>query len=154
MQATKTKQTGVSKVVAGRVEITGVVKAVKLQVGEFGDTWKILVQDDRGFVVYGTAAKAFRWFNTDGPIINSGDRVRFTATVEASKDDNTFGFFKRPTAATVLAITETTLNALGDVQEAYRRFHRVDGFVENYPWVKGVEVILDPQDQQNERTRQ
>jgi hypothetical protein len=54
----------------------------------------MLVKDDRGFRVYGTVP---------GDIIGvaNGDRVRFDAAVEPSKDDPKFGFYKRPTKATI-----------------------------------------------------
>ncbi len=77
----------------GRVTITGTVLSTKLQDGFYGATLKMLVKDDSGFKVWGTCPDGF----------NRDCRVTFTAMVEPSKDDNKFGFFKRPTKAMVIA---------------------------------------------------
>ena len=78
----------------GRVEITGIVLALKMQQSEYGETLKMLVQDDRGFRVWGTVPLSLD--------CNREDRVRFTATVQQSDKDAKFGFFKRPSKASVL----------------------------------------------------
>lgn len=82
-------------VVAGNgIVIRGTVLAKKWQDSHYGETLKMLVKDDRGFKVWGTVPSAVS--------IERGDKVAFTANVEASKDDETFGFFKRPRKAEVL----------------------------------------------------
>lgn len=63
------------------------------------DTLKIIVKDDRGFKVYGSAAAPL--MNHD---VDKGFRVRFIAGVEKSKQEETFGFFKRPRKAEVLFV--------------------------------------------------
>jgi len=55
---------------------------------------KMLVRDDRNFKVWGTYPV---FANQQYP--QSGDRIRFTANVEASSKDECFGFFKRPRLA-------------------------------------------------------
>lgn len=55
----------------------------------------MLVQDDRGFKVWGSVPSSISEAGT-------GDRVTFSATIEAS-DKEDFGFFKRPTKAQILA---------------------------------------------------
>jgi hypothetical protein len=55
----------------------------------------MLVRDDRGFKVWGTVPSSLP--NTD-----RGDKVTFTASVERSNNDETFGFFKRPSKATLI----------------------------------------------------
>ena len=75
----------------GRVEITGEILAIKLQEGYYGDTWKMLVKDDRGFKVWGSIPSSLH--------ASRGVRVSFMAAVEPSADDDKFGFFKRPTKA-------------------------------------------------------
>lgn len=80
-------------VVTGKVTISGEVKSVKVQYSDFGSTLKMLVLDDRGFKVWGTVPASLQ----DG--IDRGTKVQFNATVEASRDDESFGFFKRPTKA-------------------------------------------------------
>ena len=75
----------------GRVEITGEILTIKLQEGYYGDTWKMLVKDDRGFKVWGSIPSSLH--------ASRGVRVSFMAAVEPSADDDKFGFFKRPTKA-------------------------------------------------------
>lgn len=104
-----------SAVIAGRITIEGRLLTVKNQEGRYGCTTKMLVLDDRGFKVWGTFPDSF-----SGPLfdraIEDGStdirswlsagakaRVRFAAAVEQSRDDETFGFFKRPTKAEVIA---------------------------------------------------
>lgn len=79
----------------GRIVITGIVLAFKLQSSQFGDTLKMLVQDDRGFRVWGSVPKSLDDAERE-------NRITFTATVTASDRDAKFGFFKRPTKAAIL----------------------------------------------------
>lgn len=85
-------------VVEGRTEIVGVVKGFKDVPDRFsyngGTILKMIVRDDRGFKVYGTCPLSLE--------AERGDRVRFRATVEKSKDDEFFGFFKRPAKAEII----------------------------------------------------
>lgn len=99
-------------VVEGRIVVEGTVLTLKWQDGDFGSTLKMLVRDDRGFKVWGTVPTSLTegsdWDETaagyiDRRAADRGDRVRFTATVERSRDDEAFGFFKRPVKAEVLA---------------------------------------------------
>ncbi len=79
----------------GRIVINGIVLAFKLQSSQFGDTLKMLVQDDRGFRVWGSVPKSLDDAERES-------RITFTATVTASDRDAKFGFFKRPTKAEIL----------------------------------------------------
>jgi hypothetical protein len=107
-------------VVEGRQVITGRLLSTRSQEGYGGrDELKMLVLDDRGFKVWCTlpgvlVEQAFELACeaglSDGGVagaLRAGlkIRVRFTATVERSRKDETFGFGKRPTKAGVL--TET-----------------------------------------------
>lgn len=83
-----------SPVVEGRVEITGMVKTTKWVDNAYGGSQKMMVLDDRGFRVWGTVPRSLE--------ISRGDRVTFTATVTASQDDETFGFFSRPAKASMM----------------------------------------------------
>lgn len=84
-----------SPVVEGKgVEITGEVLSVKEKETMYGWQWKMLIRDDRGFKVWGTLPSALN-------DAERGTRVTFIANVEKSKDDDTFGFFKRPRKAQV-----------------------------------------------------
>lgn len=88
----------------GRVVITGTVLKVKEFASAFGSrysryaepatVYKIIVKDDSGFRVYGTRPSGIQ--------AERGDRLTFTATVEPSKDDAKFGFYKRPAKAAAL----------------------------------------------------
>lgn len=82
-------------VIEGRGEVSGRVLSTKWQDSDFGSTLKMLVQDDRGFKVWGSVPSSIE--------VERGDVVRFTATVERSQDDEAFGFFKRPTKAVVVS---------------------------------------------------
>lgn len=90
-----------SEVIEGRIVIEGEIVSTRLETNMYGTTRKALVKDERGFKV---------WGNLPSSIFEAqrGERVRFTATVEASYDDPSFGFFKRPAKAEVL---ETALAA-------------------------------------------
>ena len=79
----------------GRVEITGTVLCFKWQGSDYGDVLKMLVQDDRGFRVWGSVPKSLDDAERDS-------RITFTATITQSDRDAKFGFFKRPTKAAVI----------------------------------------------------
>lgn len=101
--ALDTAGVGVADVPTGTVTVTGTVVSAKWRESQYGTTLKLTVLDDRGFKVWGTAAKGLwdQTFNmqhgyTETVAPDVGDRVTFTATVVASDEDSTFGFFKRP----------------------------------------------------------
>ena len=79
----------------GSVEIEGTVLTLKSQPNYFGpgSTLKMLVKG-QGWKVWGTCPAGLN--------ATAGDTVRFTASVEGSDDDPTFGFYKRPRKARIL----------------------------------------------------
>lgn len=84
-----------SPVVEGRIVIEGqVVKAYAME-NDFGVREVMVVRDDRGFSVWGTVPSSID--------VEVGDKVVFTATVEVSDKDETFGFFKRPSKAQLIS---------------------------------------------------
>lgn len=87
----------------GRYQITGTVFSTKVVDDPYsyygGGIVKMLVELDNGNRVFGTMPAAIN--------VSKGDRVQFDAAVERSKDDDHFGFFKRPTKATQLETEET-----------------------------------------------
>lgn len=86
-------------VVEGRGQIEGTVISTKWADGHFAYSpmvAKMTVQDDRGFRVYGTVPAPLL-DEVDDLSALRGRRVRFMAQAETSRDDETFGFFKRPT---------------------------------------------------------
>lgn len=80
-------------VTAGRQVIEGEVTSTKWFDNDFGGSLKMRVVDG-DLAYWGTVPRSLD--------VATGDRVRFTATVEPSKDDPSFGFFKRPAKAEVL----------------------------------------------------
>lgn len=85
-----------------RIEIEGLVVATKIQVGYHGDMIKMTVKIETpagSWMVYGTAPDSL-FDGLDGPL--KGHRVSFMAKVSKGNRDNYFGFFSRPTKASVL----------------------------------------------------
>jgi len=80
-----------------RMKISGEIVSIKPKSFYNGwktvEIWKMLVKDERGFKVWGSVPKG-EW--------NVGDSLEFFARVEASKDDDRFGFYKRPTKVKML----------------------------------------------------
>ena len=109
-----------------KANVTGVVVSWKGTTNNFSyqaeTILKVVVEDQRGFRVFGTCPKpladaAYNAFYADRDSSLDGEdvwknealkgaMVTFTATVEQSKDDPAFGFFKRATKATLLDGTE------------------------------------------------
>lgn len=73
------------------VTITGKVVSVKFKEDGYGGRMVWTVEDDRGFLVWGSVPRSV------DP--ERGDRVRFKANVTRSDRDESFGFAKRPRAA-------------------------------------------------------
>ncbi len=88
-------------VVGNGVTITGIVVSTRSQEGNFGFEYKMLVEDDRGFRVWGSVPSGIG--ETE-----RGERVTFIANVEKSPDDLSFGFFKRPRKGQVLQAADGT----------------------------------------------
>jgi len=86
-------------VVTGKITIVGTILTTKWVDGYTtysAPTLKMLVLDDRGFKVWGTVPSKLNCEEYEGA------RVQFNANVERSDDDECFGFFKRPSKATVV----------------------------------------------------
>lgn len=79
----------------GKVEIEGKVVRFKWAETQYGEVKKMFVESPLGYKVYGTVP---------GNLNNvaEGDTVRFNATVSASGNDPTFGFYNRPTHAQIV----------------------------------------------------
>lgn len=109
----------------GKTTVTGAITSAKYVRNQFsysgGDVLKVVVEDQRGFRVFGTCPAAVadavladfykdRDAGLDGEEVwfrhLIGQQVTFTATLEQAKDDPTFGFFKRPTSAKWLDAAE------------------------------------------------
>lgn len=94
----------------GRVVIEGTVTSTRTQSSDWGTTLKMRVVSPEGWSVYGTVPRDIetRWDEAQDRWveIGEGDVVRFTATVEASRDDSTHGWYKRPTKAEIVQRAE------------------------------------------------
>lgn len=93
----------------GRYEITGTAISAKVTHGDWGDQIKWLVRMADGNKVWGTIPASIQSeIGSDGiaALINRAStyEVAFTAQVERSRDDEHFGFYKRPTAARLLEV--------------------------------------------------
>lgn len=73
----------------GRVVVTGTVVAQKTSETQWGTTYKILIKSPIGFKVW--CSEPSNWY------ADKGDEITVKVTIEASPDDVTFGFGKRPT---------------------------------------------------------
>lgn len=83
-------------VTEGRYAITGKVLAVEVREGYYGPQVKCRIELAGGTILWGTLPRA-------AASAVPGDTIAFTATVERSERDATFGFFQRPTGARVTA---------------------------------------------------
>ena len=82
-------------VIEGRILVKGEVLTIKEQEGFYGIQTKMLVKAD-GFKLWGTVPAALIGE------VERGSVVEFSAKVEPSKDDTSFGFFSRPSKAKVV----------------------------------------------------
>ncbi len=85
-----------SPVIEGRIVIRGEVLSVKTKIYGPNARNVMTVRDERGFKVWGTVPAII----AGG--VSRGDLVTFTAQVEKSDRDESFGFFKRPTDTTLV----------------------------------------------------
>lgn len=76
------------------VEVEGVVERAYYKQSEWGARHVMIVEADAGWRVWGSIPR--------GLYPDPGDRVRFTADLSRSGEDDLFGFFKRPRDARVV----------------------------------------------------
>jgi hypothetical protein len=102
----------------GRRELVGTILSTKVQDSVYGSTLKMLVRLDDGNKVWGTVPEhlermtfSTHYYDENGswqerpaelPDGLKGARIAFTATVERSRDDEHFGFYRRPTKTRVI----------------------------------------------------
>jgi hypothetical protein len=96
----------------GNRVIEGKIVSVKDKHTPYGMTLKMLVVQSDFNKVWGTVPRSleelsFSSVDRDGNVTEGielkGQRVRFSATVERSRDDEHFGFYKRPTKAQIIS---------------------------------------------------
>lgn len=97
-------------VVEGTRVLTGRVLSTKFVENAYGGAIKMLLLTEQNEKVWGTAPTAL----LEQRVVR-GDLVRFTASVERSKDDAKFGFFSRPRKAEMVETAEAgTVARLAD----------------------------------------
>ena len=103
-QAEADRRANAQPVPTGKHTVEGVVISTRIQENHFsrngGITLKMVVLDNRGFKIWSTLPATITPAGAVEDLV--GSRVRYTATLKPSPDDNTFGSAKRPTKATVL----------------------------------------------------
>lgn len=78
----------------GKIVIKGEILKIANYETMYGITAKMTVKNEAGWIVFGTVPSKIN--------CQRGDKIEFLATVEASKNDEKFGFFKRPTKAVIV----------------------------------------------------
>ena len=79
-----------------RVDFSGKILSTKYQENQFGGCHKMLFQDERGFKLWGSVPNKLLEENL------SDLKIKFSATVQVSNNDKSFGYFKRPTKIEIL----------------------------------------------------
>jgi hypothetical protein len=80
------------------IQIFGKVLSAKMRTDNYGTRLTLTIKDDRGFRVWGRAPWAIaQVIDPDYLDAAKGMQVGFTATVRASDDDPSFGFYTYPT---------------------------------------------------------
>jgi hypothetical protein len=91
-----------------RFTLKGLVLGTRSEEGYYGATvLKMLVQVEAEggvYKVWGTCPEAI-WGNSEGSVVK-GCQVEFACKVQRSNDDESFGFFSRPTKARILVHSE------------------------------------------------
>ena len=108
----------------GRVTVEGEIVAVKETDGYRGPVWKMTVKADAGWRVWVTVpesvwssyevVKAARYHGVYGNHALMGQRVRFTATLERSRNDGSLAYGKRPTKTEVVTDEATLARLTGE----------------------------------------
>jgi len=96
----KPRETPATPLEEGRRTMTGVVKSVKWQEGDFGTQLKMLVELLDGNRVWGTVPSAIIPAMDEQALV--GKSIVFTGTVKRSGKDEHFGYFSRPAGAKVI----------------------------------------------------
>ena len=89
----------------GRMEVSAEVLKVDWKENGYGGRLVMTVKTDGGYLLWGSVPSSITDVdNPDGTRrqLDRGDKVKFTATIEPSDRDPKFGFFKRPSKATVV----------------------------------------------------
>ncbi len=82
----------------GRQTVTGEILSAKYRETMHGTSIKVTLKTDAGYKLWGTLPGNLEPSDYDLSAL-AGRRVTFTATLEPSDRDQTFGFYKRPTKA-------------------------------------------------------
>jgi len=91
------REQATTPVPTGRQVVEGEVVKTDVKDNAYGVRYVFTVRATEGFLVWGTIPKAIQ------SQVEVGSKVRFTATLDRSDRDETFGFFSRPSKAEVVA---------------------------------------------------
>lgn len=91
----------------GRIEMTGEIITAKMQDGNYGTEYKMLVLAPEGWKLWATLPKNVLqnyWDNAEGGLLEffKGKMINMTVTVTPKKDDPTFAWGTRPAKAVLL----------------------------------------------------
>jgi hypothetical protein len=86
----------------GRATVLGTVISTKVVESDFGTTVKMLVEHADGWKVWGSVPNSLFLIGDTQRALVRGDVVRFDAKIQKSDQDPKFGFFSRPTKATLV----------------------------------------------------
>ena len=108
LEATRVADAEPVPVTDKRISIEGVITTMREVCNDFGSTTKIRVVTDAGWACWGTLPSQLegRWDYDEDIVVGGaeiGTRISFTARIERSNDDELFGFYTRPTKATIVA---------------------------------------------------
>jgi hypothetical protein len=84
---------------SGRITVEGVVIKTELKDTMYGETLKMALKTDAGYILWGTVPASLDpvQLGDERHALRRGDRIRVTAEVTPSERDPKFGFTKRPT---------------------------------------------------------
>lgn len=82
----------------GRRSFVVTIIGTKWQASDYGDTLKMLAEDEDGNRYWGSVPRAVSDYKADNEVEYSGLKFELTARVTRSDDDEHFGFFSRPYA--------------------------------------------------------
>lgn len=94
---------------SGRHEINGEVIKTEYRDSAYGETLKMLVKTDKGFMLWGSVPSSLQlvdFTDSEGTKLQRGlergDKINFFASLQRSDKDSKFGFFKRPTGGRIV----------------------------------------------------
>lgn len=98
-----TQDLNAADVPTGRLTITAKIVSIKLVQSQWGEVNKLLLVHESGYKVYGSCPAALN--------PERGQLITLTATIKPSPDDPKFGFFNRPSNASLTPTESVTTDS-------------------------------------------